>query len=82
MSKTNSKVIEVEAAEKHLEEEIGANEPGMFVLFVTEIVGTAMLLFLGCMGVCVPEIIDLPVVPHFGGLGFGLSVLIVIQVNL
>ncbi|KAF2891714.1 hypothetical protein ILUMI_14459, partial [Ignelater luminosus] len=81
----NSTKIEMNAINCKGEKDAGIDNsvknyvPGAFVIFVTEVLGTAMLLFLGCMGVCIPEIVDVPVVPHFGGMGFGLTVLIVIQ---
>jgi len=81
---TNTKAIEMRQFAKDFEKrstsiDEAAYSPGALILFLTEVLGTAMLMFLGCMGVCVPAIVDLPIAPHFGGIGFGLSVLTVIQ---
>lgn len=50
-------------------------------LFVAEFVGTALLLFLGCMG-CAVAPNSLPIATyHFHAFTFGLSVLICVQVS-
>lgn len=50
----------------------------IFVLGLAELVGTALLLFLGCMG-CVSGIDIVPVPHHLSGIIFGLTVLLIIQ---
>ncbi|XP_025829899.1 aquaporin AQPcic-like isoform X3 [Agrilus planipennis] len=53
-------------------------KPSVLVLFLAEVVGTAMLIFLGCMG-CATGMVDMDVLPHWSGLNFGLTVMTVIQ---
>lgn len=56
------------------------HKPRVYTIFLAEILGTALLMYLGCMGT-VRSIVDLPVIPHFPGISFGLTVLLVIQVS-
>lgn len=48
-------------------------------LFVAEFVGTALLLFLGCMG-CLLNIHGIPIPAHFVGISFGLTIMIIIMI--
>ncbi|XP_050309701.1 aquaporin-like isoform X2 [Anthonomus grandis grandis] len=45
---------------------------------MSELIGTALLMFLGCMG-CAPQADDPPAVHHMSSLSFGLVVLLIIQ---
>ncbi|XP_074032759.1 aquaporin AQPAe.a isoform X2 [Leptinotarsa decemlineata] len=65
---------------KKQEDKIGKNEykPSAFTLFAAELIGTGLLMFLGCMG-CVIEV-DNPPAPHqMNSLAFGLVILLIIQ---
>jgi len=53
--------------------------PKVVVLFLAEIVGTFILEFVGCMGLCVKVADHIPVVPHISALGFGLAVMMAIE---
>lgn len=52
--------------------------PRFLRIFIAEILGTGILMFLGCMG-CITQVNDPPATHHMGGLAFGFAVLIVIQ---
>ncbi|VEN36613.1 unnamed protein product [Callosobruchus maculatus] len=74
----------VEAAKKEKKEtnkkEKGnrRNEPTYFTMFAAEFLGTALLLFLGCMG-CITQV-DNPVPSHhMSALAFGFVILLIIQ---
>ncbi|KAF5282804.1 hypothetical protein FQR65_LT02801 [Abscondita terminalis] len=54
----------------------------MVTIFFAEFLGTATLLFIGCMAGCTSRFVtDIPVLPHIGAAGFGLSVLLAIQLT-
>lgn len=57
------------------------NGPRYVTMFMSELIATAILMFLGCMG-CVPEVDNPPAVHHMTSLSFGLVVLLIIQVPL
>lgn len=48
-------------------------------LFVSEFIGTALLLFLGCMG-CLLSIHGIPIPAHFVAISFGLTIMIIIMI--
>ncbi|KAJ8939117.1 hypothetical protein NQ314_011230 [Rhamnusium bicolor] len=52
--------------------------PEYFIMFMSESIGTGLLMFLGCMG-CVAEVDNPPAVHHMSSLSFGLVVLLIIQ---
>ncbi|XP_018572435.1 aquaporin-like isoform X2 [Anoplophora glabripennis] len=54
------------------------NGPKYFTMFMSELIATGTLMFLGCMG-CVPEVDNPPAVHHMSSLSFGLVVLLIIQ---
>lgn len=55
------------------------SEPSYIVMFLAEVIGTGLLMFLGCMG-CMNISGNTP--SYIGGIGFGLTVLLIIQVIL
>jgi len=54
-------------------------QPSYVVMFVAELIGTGLLMFLGCMG-CVSQYDEPTPTHHMGGISFGLTVMIIIQV--
>ncbi|XP_031345557.1 aquaporin-like isoform X2 [Photinus pyralis] len=50
----------------------------IFVMGLAELLGTALLLFLGCMG-CVSGVSVVPIPHHLSGIIFGMTVLLIIQ---
>ncbi|KAG5882002.1 hypothetical protein JTB14_035289 [Gonioctena quinquepunctata] len=54
-------------------------EPNAFTLFAAEVMGTGLLMFLGCMG-CVTDVDSPPPSHHMSSLAFGLVILLIIQV--
>lgn len=59
---------------------LGDTKKQYFTNFMSELLGTALLMFLGCMG-CAPQADDPPAVHHMSALSFGLVVLLIIQVS-
>lgn len=57
----------------------GDTKKQFFVNFMAEVIGTALLMFLGCMG-CTPQADNPPAVHHMSSLSFGLVVLLIIQI--
>ncbi|CAG9813987.1 unnamed protein product [Phaedon cochleariae] len=53
-------------------------EPKALTLFAAELLGTALLMFLGCMG-CIPEVDSPAAFHHLSSLSFGLVILLIIQ---
>ncbi|KAJ3654971.1 hypothetical protein Zmor_014121 [Zophobas morio] len=49
-----------------------------FTMFVAEVIGTGLLMFLGCMG-CINTYDEAAISHHFGGITFGLTVMLIIQ---
>lgn len=54
------------------------NGPRYITMFLSELIATGCLMFLGCMG-CIPEVDTPPAVHHMSSLSFGLVVLLIIQ---
>lgn len=51
----------------------------MLIMGLAELVGTALLLFLGCMGCIHTDIMPIP--HHIPALSFGFTVMLIIQVS-
>lgn len=51
-----------------------------YTMFGAELIGTGLLLYLGCMG-CVPEVDNPSAVHHMSSFSFGLVILLIIQVS-
>ncbi|KAJ8942301.1 hypothetical protein NQ318_005619 [Aromia moschata] len=47
-------------------------------MFMAELIGTAILLLLGCMG-CIPEVDNPPAMHHMSSFSFGFVILLIIQ---
>ncbi|CAH2002666.1 unnamed protein product [Acanthoscelides obtectus] len=54
------------------------NEPSFFTMFASEFLGTALLLFLGCMG-CITQVDNPAPTHHMSALAFGFVILLIIQ---
>ncbi|XP_066259169.1 aquaporin AQPAn.G-like isoform X2 [Euwallacea similis] len=57
----------------------GDSKKYYFTNFMSELLGTSLLMFLGCMG-CAPQADNPPAVHHMSSLSFGLVILIIIQI--
>ncbi|CAH1129521.1 unnamed protein product [Ceutorhynchus assimilis] len=57
---------------------MGDTKKQYFTNFMAELIGTALLMFLGCMG-CAPQADNPPAVHHMSSFSFGLVVLLIIQ---
>ncbi|XP_066147571.1 aquaporin AQPAn.G-like isoform X2 [Euwallacea fornicatus] len=57
----------------------GDSKKHYFTNFMSELLGTSLLMFLGCMG-CAPQADNPPAVHHMSSLSFGLVILLIIQI--
>ncbi|KAJ8976591.1 hypothetical protein NQ317_004689 [Molorchus minor] len=73
---------DMKGTDKKQEMEIPGSETNKcqqyFTMFMAEVIGTGVLMFLGCMG-CVTQVDDPPAVHHMSSLAFGLIILLIIQ---
>ncbi|XP_060516952.1 aquaporin AQPAe.a-like isoform X2 [Cylas formicarius] len=57
----------------------GGQKKQYVVNFLSELLGTTLLMFLGCMG-CITQVDNPPAVHHMSSLAFGLVILLIIQI--
>lgn len=57
-----------------------STKPSLLTLGLSELLGTGLLLFLGCMG-CIGAIDSMPLPHHASSLSFGLVIMLIIQVR-